>query len=606
VSRGEKGLRRKGSGKRALRQRGDRIEARLVAFFATAAVVTATVGVGQTVEIWEIQGDGMSSPLEGQTVTTVGNVVTAVGSDLFFMQTPDSRADGDPWTSDGIVVYVGAQPTVSVGDLVDVTGNVSEFYEQTEIAGSPEVTVSSSGHPRPTPATFDADTPSPLRPWPETELERFEGMWIEVPAGMISAPSNGYGEACAAAGGRRLFREPGIRWPGLPGLAVWDGNPEGFELDPYGLGLAGFQAAAGTLFQAHGVLVFEFESYRLWPVSFVAVGEAALPRPVPAPTSHEVAVATQNLRRLGDPESTVTVATRLAKLSRYIRQVLRSPHVLAVQEAFDLETLESLADEVSADDPAVRYDAYLFEGHDAGGIDVGFLVRDPVEVQAAYQVGAAVQFTWDGSPLFDRPPLVLEALVVVDGREAEVTVVTVHLRSLVGIDDTVDGERVRQKRSEQAEWLSQWIQSRQRTHATEALIVLGDFNAYAFSDGYVDVISQVTGEPDPDGALVPATEVVDPALTDWVPRLTAAERYSFAHGCSAEDLDHILTNEIATQWVTGFALARGNADAPYILELDPTTALRASDHDGLVVYLDPSRRRGHRRDVIRRSESLRR
>ena len=133
------------------------------------------------------------------------------------------------------------------------------------------------------------------------------------------------------------------------------------------------------------------------------------------------------------------------------------------------------------------------------------------------------------------------------------------------------------------------------------MIVLGDFNAYEFSDGYVDVIGQVTGEPDPDGALLPASEEVDPVLVDWTLSLPPAERYSFVFGCSAEELDHILTSRAATPWVTGVAFGRGNVDAPDGFEFDPTTALRSSDHDGLVLFLEPSRQRGHRRDVTRRS-----
>ena len=565
-------------------------------------LLVAPSAVAQEVEIWEIQGEGMSSPLEGQRVSTSENVVTAVGGDLFFMQTPDIRSDGDPWTSDGIVVYVGGTPPVSVGDLVDVTGTVSEYYELTEIADNPTVTVSSSGHQRPTAVTFDVDTPSPLQPWPETELERFEGMWVEVSAGVVSAPSDSYGEACVAAGGSRLFREPGILWPGLPGLAVWDGNPECFELDPSGLGGEGIDLTAGTAFRAEGVLTFDFGDYQLWPVTLATIDEPQLPRAVPIPADQEIVVATQNLKRLGDQESEVPSETRFAKLSRHLREVLGSPHVLAVQEVVDLATLEALADEIAADDSAILYDAYLLEGNDYGGIDVGYLVRDPVEVVSLDQAGAGERFTWDGSLLFDRPPLVLEALMAFGGQEMEVTLVAVHLRSLTGIDDPADGERVRQKRFEQSVWLSEWIQERQVADPAEALIVLGDLNAYAFSDGYVDVTGQVTGMPDPDGALLPASEEVDPVLVDWTRSLPQAERYSFLYGCSAEDLDHILTNGVASPWVTGVAFGRGNVDAPDDFESDPTTSLRSSDHDGLVVYLDPSRSRGHRRDVTRRSK----
>jgi len=38
-------------------------------------------------------------------------------------------------------------------------------------------------------------------------------------------------------------------------------------------------------------------------------------------------------------------------------------------------------------------------------------------------------------------------------------------------------------------------------------------------------------------------------------------------------------------WIRGVQHARGNADAPASFELDPTTSLRSSDHDGTVLYV---------------------
>jgi predicted extracellular nuclease len=569
----------------------------LETIFVCGAMLVAPVAGAQTLEIWQIQGDGLSSPYEGQRVTTNSNVVTAVGEDLFFMQTPDARSDGDPWTSDGIAVVLGARPEVSVGDLVDVVGTVQEDYEQTELAGGPMVTVSSSGHPRPSATILDGETPTPLQPWPETELERFEGMWVVVRSGAVTAPSDQYGEACIAAGGRRLFREPGIVWPGLPDLAIWDGNPEGFEIDPYGLGNGGLDLSAGTSFRAEGVLAFEYGAYQLWPVSIAVEEEPPLPRPVPAKAHGEVTVGTQNLLRLGDPGDEVSLPTRMAKLSRHIRTVLGSPDVLAVQEVRDLETLEDLAERITEDDPAVRYQSFLIEGNDYSDIDVGFLVRETIEVLDVEQVGSDVRFSVDGSQLFDRPPLVLEAELPLGGAGLETTLVAIHLRSLNGIDDPEDGEWVRQKRSEQSVWLSEWIQDRQIARPAEPLIVLGDFNAFQFSDGYVDVIGQVSGLPDPDGALLPATEEVEPQLVNWILRLPSSDRYSFIYRCSAEVLDHILTNSAATPWVRRFAAARGNADAPHDFEFDEDSALRSSDHDGLVLYLGTRVRRSAGRRV---------
>jgi endonuclease/exonuclease/phosphatase family metal-dependent hydrolase len=560
------------------------------------AIVFAHIGGAQSLEIWEIQGDGLTSPFEGERVTTTDNVVTAVGGSLFFIQTPDARSDGDAWTSDGMVVALGSSPPVAVGDMVDVTGTVREEFGQTEIAGGPTVTVTSTGHPRPRAVLLDGETPTPLQPWPETELERFEGMWVEVRSGVVSAPSDDHGEACVTTGPRRLFREPGIIWPGLAGLAVWDGNPEGFELDPYGLGGAGFDLVAGTRFRASGVLAYAFGAYQLWPVTFTGFDDSALPRAVPLASPGDVAIGTQNLFHFGGPGADVPYATRLTKLSRHVREVLRSPHLLAVQEAFDLAVLQDLADRVADDDPSIRYEAYLVKNDPDSIINVGYLIRDPVVARSIAQIGTDVRFTWDGSLLFDRPPLVLEAAIPRAGESIELTVIAVHLRSLGGIEDPEIGERVRRKRHEQSVWLSEWIQAWQNADPTGHLVVLGDLNAFEFSDGYVDVVGQVTGDLDPDGALLAASEEVEPQLVNWVLRLPADDRYSFVFECSAEVLDHILTNHAATPWVRGIAAARANADAPHDLEFDATTSMRSSDHDGLVLYLGPRLRR----DVVRR------
>ena len=45
-------------------------------------------------------------------------------------------------------------------------------------------------------------------------------------------------------------------------------------------------------------------------------------------------------------------------------------------------------------------------------------------------------------------------------------------------------------------------------------MIIGDFNAFEFSDGFVDVVGQITGAPDPAGALLAAlsVELVAPTL----------------------------------------------------------------------------------------------
>jgi len=553
-------------------------------------------------EIFDVQGSGTASPFDGQTVTLRNNVVTAVGPEGFFIQTPEARDDHDPDTSNGLYVYTGSAPSVSAGDLVDVTGEVDEFFDFTEITGAATVTVVGT-HPLPPAVVFDATTPSPDPEDPGCALEPecYEGMRISVPQGTVSAPNLSFSgdpiaELAVVAGPTRAFREPGIAYPGLGGtLPTWDGNPEIFELDPDRLGLPNRSAASGSVFTAAGVLGFEFGDYELWPTE-LDLTPATLPRPVRPRADGELTVGSLNLFQLfdhvDDPGSDDEVvgeeeyAQRLAKLSRSIREVLGTPDVLAVQEVENLAVLEDLADRIRDDDGKNgAYSAHLIEGNDIGGIDVGFLVSERVRVDAVTQFGAGELFPDDGSLLHDRPPLLLEATFLGDGGDFPFAVMVNHTRSRIGIEDA-DG-RVRRKRLEQAQSIAEKVQTFQTQHPATALVVLGDFNAFSFTDGYVDVVGQIAGDVDPAENLLSGPDLVAPNLTNEVLRLGAGERYSYIYEGSAQLLDHALTSQAAAPWVSGFAFGRGNADAPRHWLDDATTALRASDHDGFVLYLAP-------------------
>jgi predicted extracellular nuclease len=256
-----------------------------------------------------------------------------------------------------------------------------------------------------------------------------------------------------------------------------------------------------------------------------------------------------------------------------------------------MQTLTALAQRIQADDPAVRYTPFHEEGPWDDGFDVAFLVRDTVEVESVEQIGADVRFSYDQSPLNDRPPLVLEGVYTEGGYNFDMTVVVVHQRSLRDIDDPSDGDRVRQKRHEQAVWLAQWLQQRQTADPEEKIIVAGDFNAFEFTDGYVDVMGQVTGAPDPRGALIPVEDVLDPPLTGTAWDLPEDERYTYVYDCGAQVLDHIVVSKAIAPWVAAVSVSRGNADAPETWDDNPSTAARSSDHDGVVLYLGKRWRR---------------
>jgi len=554
-------------------------------------------------EIYEIQGAGLSSPYAGVTVTTFDNVVTGVGPDGFAMQTPDARDDGDPLTSNGIFVFTGGAPLVALGDRVDVTGQVVEFFDLTEFSNSPVVSVIGGGAPLPAAVAFNAATPSPNQPQAATEYERYEGMRVTIADGVVGGPNQRFGsdpvaEVFVTASGQRAFREPGVIFPGLgmPPIPVWDGNPEVFELDPDRLGLTNQLIRAGSTFVAEGIIGFEFTDYEIWPTS-LAVVEPVLPRPVRAAAADELTIGSLNLFRLfddvddpgsednGQVVSSVEYQRRLTKFSLYIRQVLRSPDVMAVQEVENLNALNDLAAQIAADDPAVQYTAYLVEGNDVGGIDVGLLVGDRVSVDAVTQLAAGELLSVDNSLLHDRPPLLLEGSVDVGGFENPIAVLVVHNRSLGGIEDPGDGPRVRQKRLEQAQSIATIVDGIQTLDPNVRLAVVGDFNAFEFTDGYVDAVGQIAGDFVAAESLLSGPDLVDPDLTVQTTTIPAAERYSFVFGGSAQAIDHALTSSVLSGLVRGYEYGRGNADEALILLDDDSTAARSSDHDGFVLFV---------------------
>lgn len=556
-----------------------------------------------TAEIFEIQGNGTASPFDGQTVTTNDNIVIAVGPQSFVIQTPDARADADADTSNGIVVFTGSAPAVAVGDQVDVTGQVDEFFDLTEITGGPVVTVDSSGNPLPTAIVLDATTPEPTAPQDPLEFERLEGMRVSVPAGIVCSGNQGFGtdpvaEVFITTGTTRCLREPGIEFPGLPGLPVWDGNPGVFELDTDEFGLPTQTIAGGSTFSAEGVIGFSFNDYELWPTS-LNLTPVPLPRAVRARNPGEFTIGSLNLLRLfddiddpADPAgrddavvSAAEYATALTKRARYIVEVLGAPDVLGVQEAESLSVLQDLATAINAVDSNLVYQAFLVEGNDIGTIDVGFLARSTVTVDSVTQLGKAETLSVDGSPLFDRPPLLLEGRFTANGAPFTFAVMVNHLRSLNNIEDPSDGPRVRTKRLEQAQSTAQKVQDFQTTNPTVPLVLIGDFNAFEFSDGYVDVVGQITGNPDVAGTLLSGSDLVDPNLTNQVLSLPAGERYSFNFQGNSQVLDHALTSAAAASWVRGFEYGRGNSDAAEVFLEDATTPVGASDHDGFALFL---------------------
>jgi len=584
------------------------------------------------ISISAIQGTGISSPLAGQAVTTQG-VVTARVSNGFYIQ--DATGDANPATSDGILVFTSSAPPsqAAVGNLVQVTGTVLEFVPSqdpnsrpiTELI-SPTVVQISSGNPLPAPAILNGTFTAAGGP---DQLERFEGMRVQVNGLTVVAPTDGtVDEPTATADPNGVFfavvtgtpiplREAGIEvldpkplCAAGAGCAIptFDANPERLRVDSDGAGLTGLNVSTGnTISSLTGVLTYGFRSYTILPTHAATVsGTPVTASPLPVPGAGTVTIATMNVERLfdtvddpdGDPLVTATAYQgRLQKISNTIRNVLRFPDVIAFQEIEKLQVLADLSTRITADaGPAGQanpaYVPYLVEGNDVGGIDVGFLVKTGVSVTDVTQLGFTTQYdtTCGGTDtLNDRPPLRLRGSATKSGQTMAFTVFVNHLRSLNGIDDESacnNGPRVRAKRAAQADFLAQQIQDELNINPAARIIAVGDFNAFEVNDGYVDVLGGITGTPSPATQVVRAT--ADPTyanLTNMLSLLPGAQRYSYVFDGNHQTLDHLLLNPAARASVVGGGYARVNADHPESLRADFTRPERYSDHDPGMVYL---------------------
>ncbi len=72
----------------------------------------------------------------GTTVSLTGLVVTAVAPIGAFLQVPEDHDAYAGADDSGIFVYTRSRPSVSVGDRVDVSGRVNDFYGQTQLSGA--------------------------------------------------------------------------------------------------------------------------------------------------------------------------------------------------------------------------------------------------------------------------------------------------------------------------------------------------------------------------------------------------------------------------------------------------------------------------------------
>jgi predicted extracellular nuclease len=562
------------------------------------------------VPIAQIQGSGLTSPLVGTSVVTEGIVTAQKFNNGFFLQTADAQADADPNTSEGIFVFTSSAPpaTAAVGNRVRVTGTVAEFTPTsnpnqlsiTQIT-APVIAVLSSGNPLPAPVTLtnadfnDASTPATA----------------EMVLDGVAKP----------------FREEGIdvldQFPIPVGKTPrrFDHNPERIMVRSRGqIGATAVAIDSDTLIASiTGVMDYFSGVWAILPdAGALNLSGGKTPTAVVDAGADDVTVAAFNLLRFFDEINdsngapTLTAAAvdkRLTKTSIAICDSLKTPDILGVVEVENLRVLGLLADRVNSTCArAPQYVPYLVQGNDQGGINVGFLVSTRavgsavrVEVLEVTQFGKdAVLNNPDGSTslLNDRPPLLLRANVRhPNGASYPVTVIVNHLRSLNGVGDTAPGsngwatenERVSNKRVQQALFLANLVQTRQQASPNERIVLIGDFNAFDFNDGYADVMGILRGEPaqEPFSLTYAPSPIVTPLLDGSLFIPAKGERYSYIFDGNRQTLDHVVINEAIVLEAADLEVDHPRINADFGVHNFGVAGnpLRTSDHDPVRVRI---------------------
>jgi predicted extracellular nuclease len=580
--------------------------------------------------VHDVQGASWISPHNGEAVTNVPGVVTALrtsGSKGFWIQDPNP--DADPATSEGVFVYTGSAPAVAAGDSVLVSGKVQDYYPLssgetladtsnlsiTEIT-APKVVTLSRGEPLPAPIVLDAsDVPAlhapdlgganiestPVTPTRSTLdfYESLEGMRVEIHDVRVVGPSNKYGEqyvtvkpgeAATYRGGAELLGENQIPSGRLEVIANDGTDPHASVGDVFG------GATVGTLDYS------KFGGYVLAASTLGAVQSAGLgPVVATATPAKELSIATYNVENLAptDPD------TKYQRLAAGVVTNLAQPDIIAVEEIQDNSGAVNDGT-VAADQTIAKLTAAIVA---AGGPQYSSREIDPANDQDGGQPGgnirvvflynpARVTFVDRGDPSLDRtatgtqivkyhggPALTLSPGRIDPGnavwnssrkplaaeflfRNQTVFVVANHFDAKLG-DQNQDGR-------------FQFPQQSSAVQRAGQAQVLHDFTQQILNgDKHADIVvlgdlndfqfspalnSLRTGTPDGSGPSI---------LTDLVSTLPTDQQYTYEYEGVAQVLDHILVSD-------------GVKSSTYqVVHVNSEFADQASDHDPQVVQIRP-------------------
>ncbi len=590
-----------------------------------------------------VQGSTETSPVSGQSVTVRGTVIgdyegPAPALRGFYLQ---DGGDGDPATSDGVFVFDnlgGVSPDlVSVGQVVQVSGSVSEFQGQTQISATRVDVCSTAPTVPPTVTPTDVTLPRTSA----ADLEPYEGMLVRFRQTLTVTELfqlGRFGQVVVSGAGR--LRQPTARVPGgdprvaslqesndLNQLIIDDAtnaqNPDPIVFGRNGSPLSAANALRGgdTVTDPVGVLTYTWagnaasgNAYRLRPTNALggnATFVEANPRPdgVPA-VGGNLTVASANLlnffNTFGLGACTLGVGGAPAdcrgadNAGEYDRQLAKEVAALRSLNAdvvgvMELENdgygpgsaIQSLTDALNAADGA---GTWAFVDPDAATATVNAAGTDAIKAALLYRTSKVTPlpggtFTDTAAGVFERNP-VAQTFVTTTG--ARITVVANHFKSKGSCPaagdpnaDAGDGQGCwNVRRTAQATELVRWVRDVVVPAAGSSdVMVVGDLNAYA--------------QEDPIKALEAAGFVNLPRA------FHGDQAYSYVFDGQWGYLDYALASATLAPKATGADDIHINADEPsdldyntnfksaaQIASLYAPDRFRTSDHDPVLAGLN--------------------
>ncbi len=611
------------------------------------ADVTSTFTVVDTctadfTPIYDIQGSGPAAAITGPVVTrgvVVGdNEGPSPALRGFYLQ--DVDGDGDAATSDGIFVFNGNADSVSLGDVVTVSGTAEEYQDQTQISTVTSIDTCGTGTVEPTEVTLPVAS--------ATALESVEGMLVTMPQTLSVTEHfqlGRFGQVVLSSGGR-LQQPTNVVAPGAAALVlqaendlnriIVDDDTQAQNPDPIVFGRGGQPLSASNTLRggdtttgATGVMTYTWggnsaspNAFRLRPLGALGGSitfEPTNPRPTtPEEVGGSLRVVGMNLLNYfntfdGFPDTVDNCTSGVSggptdcrgadTQEEFDRQWPKSvaailaldPDVLGVNEiendGYGPES--AIAHLVDRLNEATAPGTYAFIDADAGTGQVDALGDDAIKVGQIYQpavvtpVGdtAALNTTefvngGDSAPR-NRPSLAQAWKVNATG--AVFIADTNHLKSKGSACDDPDANdgqaNCAMVRTRSANLLADWLATDPTGTGDPDVLLIGDYNSYA--------------KEDPIAALEGA------GFTNLVESELGEDAYSYAFDGQWGYLDQALGSASILDQVTGVADHHINADEPSVLDYntDFKTAnlidslyapdqYRMSDHDPVLIGLD--------------------